>query len=52
MNETQSQAKPNTKRDYVMNDCLKVEKQYLQNLQELNEVTSDKNEISRSADCF
>ena len=38
MNETLSKAKPNTKRDYVMNDCLNVEKQYLQNLQELNEV--------------
>ena len=38
MNETLSKATPNTKRGHVMKDCVHVEKQYLQNLQELNEV--------------
>ena len=38
MNETLPKAKPNTKRDHIMKDCLDVEKKYLQNLQELNEV--------------
>ena len=38
MNETQSKAKPNTKRYHVMMNCVEVEEDYLRNLQELNEV--------------
>ena len=38
MNETLSKANPNTKRYHIMKNCLEVEQQYLQHLQELNEV--------------
>ena len=40
MNETLSKANPNTKRYHIMKNCLEVEQQYLQHLQELNEVLS------------